>query len=254
MARPPVLFIGHGSPMNAIQNNQYTQMLKATGESIPQPKAVLVISAHWETQNTLVHLSKKPRTIYDFGGFPSALYQIQYPCAGAVDIAELLIQKGIAKGDHEWGLDHGAWTVLKYLAPKADVPCVQLSLNRQLDLKGHFQLAQSLRFLREMGVLILGSGNLIHNLRQISWQESAQAFDWAKQIDQCVKTAIQDRDDAFFLETWPKDPQFKLAHPSIEHYLPMIYTLGVRDEQDQCKVLFDEIHHGSIAMRCLRWG
>ncbi len=254
MARPPVLFIGHGSPMNAIQNNRYTQMLQATGHAIAQPKALLIISAHWETQGTLVHLSKTPKTIYDFGGFPPALYKIQYPCVGAVEIAELLVQRGIAKGDTAWGLDHGAWTVLKHLAPKADVPCVQLSLNQQLDLKGHYQLAQSLRFLRDMGVLIIGSGNLIHNLRQISWQENTQAFDWAKEIDQRVKTAIEERDDAFFLEKWPKDSQFKLAHPSLEHYLPMIYTLGVRDEKDQCKTLFEEIHHGSIAMRCLSWG
>jgi 4,5-DOPA dioxygenase extradiol len=251
----PILFIGHGSPMNAIHNNQYTQALQNIGLSLPKPKAILVISAHWESNGTLVHQSDHPRTIYDFGGFPQELYQIKYPCAGAnQEIAQELINRNLAQPDHTWGLDHGAWTVLKHIYPKADIPCTQLSLDRKKTFSEHLKLAAQLRFLREKEVLILCSGNLIHHLGKITWQENATPFDWAVKIDEKIKIELEQRNISYFVDTWRKDASFRMAHPSNEHFLPLLYALGASDYQEEYHRIFDEIHHGSIAMRSFMIG
>lgn len=249
--RMPVMFVGHGSPMHAIKDSEFSRAWGAMGEQLPPPTAILVVSAHWMTRGvSLVHVGGRPRTIHDFGGFPRALHQAQYPAPGAPDAAALtldLLQHHHAEPDLEWGLDHGAWCVLLRMFPRADVPVYQLSLDLSRPLKEHMTLAKELQALRGKGVLIVGSGNAVHNLPAM--RNGAEAFDWAQEFDANVAKAITDRDFSALAELDTRDALTRIAHPTLEHFLPLLYTLGAADENDTPSFFTTGFDLGSISMR-----
>lgn len=247
----PALFIGHGNPMHALNNNAFTQSLAQIGSSIEIPKAILVVSAHWLTRGTFVAATAHPETIHDFGGFPQALFQVQYLAPGAPDLAKELADKlaGIQL-DHEWGLDHGAWTVLKHMYPKADIPVFQLSIDYHQPESHHLELARQLNYLREKGVLVLASGNIVHNLRLVNWQQPDNTYDWALQFDTKVKELLVEGNykELAQYRSWGKFAE--LAVPTNDHYLPMMYTLGLAQPKEEVKFLFEGFEMGSISQRC----
>jgi 4,5-DOPA dioxygenase extradiol len=255
----PTLFIAHGSPMNAIQRNAFTDAIGGLGRTLPRPSAVLVISAHWRTTGTRVLNAAWPETIHDFSGFPEELFRVRYPAPGspatANRIVKLLEQFGV-KDDPEWGLDHGTWSVLRHIYPGADIPTVQLSLNRRLDLAGHLALAQMLAPLRDEGVLILGSGNITHNLGEVDFNEDAKPVLWAEQFDQRMALAIEHRDVDFLLRR--SDPDWaalwRRALPTSEHYIPFLYAFGASDESDLISFPYQGIQNGTLSMRCVQFG
>lgn len=253
----PALFIGHGSPMNALADNSYTRHLSDLGRSLPRPTSILVISAHWETQGSKILNIPKPKTIHDFYGFPQTLFDIQYPADGAMATA-LELQKLIPEAmlDMDWGFDHGTWSVLRHMYPLADIPVLQLSLDKNLNyIRDHFELAKLLRPLRTQGVLILGSGNLVHNLREINFSTQAPAFTWATEFDEMIKQAILNRDyKEIFAQVPEKHSLWKRAHPSFEHYLPLMYILGATEDSESIQFTYEEIQNGSISMRSLKIG
>lgn len=245
----PVLFLAHGSPMNAIANNNYTQMLVKLGATLPTPKAILMISAHWVTPGTTVTHMAKPKTIHDFGRFPQELFAIQYPAPGSPELAEMIHsmiqQPKIKLDDTQWGLDHGAWSVLRHLYPKADIPVAQLSLDLSQSPKSHLELGQKLHTLREQDILILGSGNIVHNLRKISWEENAPPMSWAVDFDERTKEKINARDiEALLSDQSERD----------EHYTPLLYILGASLPGEPIQHVFEGIQNGSISMRCIQFG
>ena len=251
--RMPALFVGHGSPMNAIVDNAYSQTWKAVGDALPVPKAILVVSAHWMTRGaTLVHIGRSPRTIHDFGGFPDELFAQQYQAPGAPAFAQATIDllnesHEHVHGDERWGLDHGAWSVLIKMFPKADIPVYQLSLDLSKDLAEHVKLAAELKALRERGVLIIGSGNVVHNLRALSMDGSV--FDWAVEFDAYVADAIASRDLGKLTDIGRLGRLAQIAHPTPEHYLPILYSMAVTDNDDKLDFFNDTIDLGSISMR-----
>lgn len=257
--RMPALFIGHGSPMNALANTSFTQHLTALGQTLPRPKKILMISAHWMTKGVKLAASVTPKTIYDFYGFPEPLYQIKYPAPGDPSLAENVskelnsYQAGL---DFDWGLDHGAWSVLHHMYPKADIPVMQLSLNDNfMNLKDHYQMASELKKLRDNGVLIIGSGNIVHNLREISRVTNAPVMDWAKNFDEMIKTAILNNDLRQFLgEDSAVHSLWKIAHPSIEHYLPLLYILGAAETNEKILFPYEAFENGSLSMRSVLIG
>lgn len=249
-ARMPALFIGHGNPMNAITDNIYKDTWLELGKSLPRPNAILLISAHWQTHGSQVCLAAQPETIHDFGGFPAELFAQRYPAPGAPDYAELtrkLFADEEVTGSYEWGLDHGAWTVLQSLFPAADVPVFQLSLNIDLDFAGHFAFAQKLAVLREQGVMIIGSGNIVHNLRLLNMQGNTAA--WASSFDQYVKTALETDDDHALIHIENAGESAKLAVPTDEHYLPLLYVAAVRQADDQMRFFTESFDLGTLSMR-----
>lgn len=256
--RMPSLFFGHGSPMNAVEKNQFTDFLSKAALEIPRPKAILAISAHWETLGTKVLRLEHPKTIHDFGGFPQALYNINYPAKGDIQLADsivALMKAHDVQADSQWGLDHGTWTVLKYLYPQADIPVLQLSLNRNKTLAEHLALARDLKSLRDRGVLILGSGNITHNLRLVDWSQNPKPIDWAVEFDELIKKSLNDRDDKAL--TGPNEKQVALwrtAHPSLEHYLPLLYAYGASDSKDPIKFIYEGFQMGSLSMRAVKFG
>jgi 4,5-DOPA dioxygenase extradiol len=247
----PVLFIGHGSPMHAIEESEFSRAWGAMGETLPAPAAILVVSAHWMTRGvSLVHVGQKPRTIHDFGGFPRALHAVQYPAPGAPDVAAAtlnLLQNHHAEADTEWGLDHGAWCVLLRMFPKADVPVYQLSLDLSRPFADHMAIARDLRALRRKGVLIVGSGNAVHNLPAMRY--GAEAFDWAREFDETLATRIRNHDFEALAEIHPRDPLTRMAHPTLEHLLPLLYTVGAAEAQDTPHFFAEGFDLGSISMR-----
>lgn len=246
----PVVFIGHGSPMNAVADNGFTRTLKTLSQKIETPKAILVVSAHWVTGGTLFQASAHPKTIHDFGGFPRELYDIQYPVAGAPELVSSLEADGIGHKTDDWGLDHGSWTILRHIYPEANIPVFQMSLDRAIGFKEHYELGQKINFLREQGVLIIASGNIVHNLRQIDWKETAPAFDWALDFDHKVKTALDTHDHSSLINILQEHPTLtKLAHPSYEHYIPLLYTLGASEKKDELTPIYEGIQNASISMR-----
>lgn len=249
--RMPALFVGHGSPMNAIVDNEYSRSWRAVGENLPVPKAILVISAHWMTRGaTLVHVGNSPKTIHDFGGFPPELFAQQYNAPGAPDFARATIEllaDSHAHGDEQWGLDHGAWSVLIQMFPKADIPVYQLSLDLSKGLEAHFELARELKALREKGVLIIGSGNIVHNLRALDM--SGAVFDWAVEFDRYIADAIAARDTGKVLNAGSLGRTAALAHPTVEHFLPLLYPLAVMGEDEKLDFFNESIDLGSISMR-----
>jgi 4,5-DOPA dioxygenase extradiol len=249
--RMPALFIGHGSPMNAILDNEYSRSWRQIGDALPTPKAILVVSAHWMTRGaTLVHVGHSPKTIHDFGGFPPELFAQQYNAPGAPDFAQAtieLLEDSHAHSDEQWGLDHGAWSVLIQMFPKADIPVYQLSLDLSKGFADHFKLAEELKALREKGVLVIGSGNVVHNLRALSFD--GQKFDWAVEFDQYIAEAIEARDFGKITEMSQLGRVAKLSHPTVEHFLPLLYPLAIMDKQDRLEFFNDTFDMGSISMR-----
>ncbi len=246
----PVLFVGHGSPMNAIAENAFTHRLQEMREKLPSPKAVCVVSAHWVTSGCQVQASDWPRTIHDFYGFPRPLYEVQYSAPGAPQEAKRLAMAHHLKTDHQWGLDHGAWSVLRHLYPQADIPVFQVSLDHARTFEEHVALGKEMKELRDRGVLILGSGNLVHNLHKINWEMQESAYPWAQEFDGKVKTAIDKRDLASLAapDRWGS-ALLAEAHPTLEHYAPVLYCLGATDETDRVSYPYESIEFGTISMR-----
>ena len=259
MQKMPVLFVGHGSPMNAIEHNSFTEALAELGARLPRPKAVCVVSAHWVTSGTHVMASAHPRTIHDFYGFPQPLYEVQYPAPGAPAEAQRLADNPEIVADivldDAWGLDHGSWSVLRHLYPKADVPAFQLSLDERRSFKQHLELGREIQSLRERGVLILGSGNIVHNLRRIDWNNPRGGYDWAVEFDAKVKNAVEGHDASALAEPqkWG-DALLATAHPTVEHYLPLLYCMGSTDERDAVSYPYEGFDFGSISMRAILFG
>lgn len=249
--RMPVVFLGHGSPMNAIEDNPYAQSWTALGENLPRPQAILVVSAHWMTMgSTLVNVSARPHTIHDFHGFPPELYAMQYPAPGAPEVARevvSLLASHHAEGDDRWGLDHGAWAVLSSLYPRADVPVFQLSIDMTQDLPYQLEIGAALAELRHRGVLILGSGNVVHNLRTMRW--GGRPYDWAEEFDQLFANRLQDRDFAALADRRGLGALLQMAHPSIDHYLPALTVAGATDARDRLMFMNESIDIASVSMR-----
>jgi 4,5-DOPA dioxygenase extradiol len=258
-SRMPVLFVGHGSPMNVIEDNAWSQGFSALRELVPRPSAILAISAHWFVAGSFLTAAARPKTIHDFSGFPPALYDIDYPAPGHVDLARrvrALIGDERAGLDGEWGLDHGTWSVLRWMYPAADVPVVQLSIDRRLAPRQHLELARSLADLRHEGVLIVGSGNVVHNLRDaIGHMRSGSTAtpDWASRFDEAVKHAIEQRDTAALVDLWPSDTG-RLAHPSPDHWLPLLYAYAASDDRDRARFPIEGFDLGSVSMRSILFG
>lgn len=248
----PVLFIGHGNPMNAITDNPFKKSWEKMGKELPKPNAILCISAHWLTNGTKVTMMPKPRTIHDFGGFPQALFDEQYPVAGATAYGQMTIdavKSTQITADMEWGLDHGAWCVLKPMFPNGDIPVFQMSLNYNQPPQYHYALGQELSFLRKKGVLIVSSGNLVHNLGQLSF--GGGTFDWAVEFDNIVKENIEKRQDDVLVNYQKLGKIMQQAHPSVEHYLPLLYSLALRDDTDKLQFFNEIFDLGSISMRSM---
>lgn len=249
----PVLFIGHGSPLNAIAVNKYSQTLNKLGEELPVPAAILCVSAHWMTEGSWVTAMEKPKTIHDFYGFPQALFDVQYPAPGSPELArkisELIKDPPVNPDREMWGLDHGTWSVLRHLYPSADIPVLQLSLHLEQPPEYHYRLGRKLRALRDEGVLIVGSGNLVHNLRRINWTEKADPYPWASEFDHWTKEMLTSRNDEALTKEFLKTEAGRLSVPTPEHYLPLLYVLGATGKDEKLRFVFEEIHHSSIAMR-----
>lgn len=245
----PVLFIGHGSPMNAIEANQFTEGWEKIASEIPRPKAILSISAHWYTDGTRITDSDQPRTVYDMYGFPHELYEVAYPAEGSPETARLtkgLIQKEV-KIDNSWGCDHGTWSVLCRMYPKADIPVLQLSVDRFADAEAHFELGREIRALREKEVLIFGSGNVVHNLSRISWDMQG-GYPWAGEFDNYVKEKISQRKYGDVIHYQSAGQAAKLAFTAPDHYAPLLYVLGASSEDDRLTVFNDSCTMGSLSM------
>ncbi len=254
----PVLFLGHGSPMNAIEENEFVEGFRQVARNIPRPRAILCISAHWETQGTYVTAMSQPPTIHDFGGFPRALYEVQYPAPGSPELAgetKELVTKTEIGLDDKWGLDHGAWSVIKHLYPQADVPVIQLSLDYTQPPQYHFELAQQLAALRRKGVLIVGSGNMVHNLRMVAWDKlnvEAYGYDWALEASHKMKEVMRNGDFSPLIQYRNQGKAFELAIPTPEHFLPLLYTLALKEEKDDISFFNDKAIGGSLTMTSVR--
>ncbi len=255
----PVLFIGHGSPMNGIEDNVFSQNWKRMAQDIPTPKAVLVISAHWLSRGTRITAMEAPRTIHDFGGFPQELFEVQYPAPGLPDLAletSKAVQSAKIELDHEWGLDHGTWTVVRHMYPEANIPVLQLSIDYYQNPRYHYELSKELYRLRKKGVLIIGSGNMVHNLRMVAWDklgESEFGFDWAKVMNDKFKRLLTERDHQALIRYEQLGAEAKLAIPTPDHYLPLLYTMGLEDPQEKISFFNDKAVGGSLTMTSVIW-
>jgi 4,5-DOPA dioxygenase extradiol len=256
----PVLFIGHGSPMNAIEDNIFSQRWQQMGKEIPTPKAVVVVSAHWLTKGTMVTAMPNPKTIHDFGGFPQALFDVQYPAPGSPELAteiQKLITNPAVELDHDWGLDHGTWSVVKHMYPNADIPVLQLSIDYYKPAAYHYELAKQLLSLRKKGVLIIGSGNMVHNLRMVAWDklnEPEYGFDWALEMNDVFKNKIS---NGFYKELIQYEKLHKaatLAIPTPDHYYPLLYILALQTDNDKVEFFNDKAVGGSLTMTSVRIG
>lgn len=256
----PVLFLGHGSPMNAIEENEFVQGFRKVGKEISKPDAVLVVSAHWETKGTFVTAMEKPKTIHDFGGFPKELYEVQYPAPGSPELAKEtkdIIKKAEVGLDVNWGLDHGAWSVVKHLYPDADVPVIELSLDYTQSPQFHYELAKELGSLRRKGVLIIGSGNMVHNLRMVDWRrlnDVNYSYDWASEVSKKMKKFILSGDHKQLINYHSQGKEFNLAVPTPEHYLPLIYALALKEENEEVSLFNDKAVGGSLTMTSVKIG
>jgi len=253
----PVLFLGHGSPMNAIQENEFVIGWRNIGKTLSKPNAILCISAHWETRGTFVTAMEKPQTIHDFGGFPQALFEVQYPAKGSPALAletKNTIKKTEVVLDEKWGLDHGAWSVIKHLYPNADVPVIQMSLDYYQTPQYHYELAKELSSLRKKGVLIIGSGNMVHNLGMMDWHNPDSGFDWALSANDKLRKLITDNDHPQLINYKSLGKDFQLSVPTPEHYLPLLYSLALKNEKEKISFFNDKTVMGSISMTSLRIG
>lgn len=256
----PVLFLGHGSPMNAIEENEFVEGFRKIGRTIPKPNAILCVSAHWETKGTYVTAMQNPPTIHDFRGFPQTLFDVQYPAPGSPELAketQKLITTTHIGLDEKWGLDHGAWSVIKHLYPDASIPVIQLSLDYYKGAQYHYELAKELNTLRKKGVLIIGSGNMVHNLRMVAWDrlnESEYGYDWAIETDAKMKEYILDGNHKALIDFRSQGKGFELAIPTPEHYLPLLYTLALQDKNEKIEIFNDKAVGGSLTMTSVRIG
>ena len=256
----PVLFLGHGSPMNAIEENEFVQGFRSVAAGLPKPRAILCVSAHWETRGTFVTAMPNPPTIHDFGGFPKALFDVQYPAPGSPTLAretKALVKKTEVGLDDKWGLDHGAWSVIKHLHPKADVPVIQMSLDHYQNPEYHYELARELSSLRRKGILIIGSGNMVHNLGMVAWDKLNAvdyAYDWAREASEKMNRFILEGDHQSLVKFRSQGKAFDLAIPTPEHFLPLLYTLALKDEKDEVSLFNDKAVAGSLTMTSVRIG
>jgi 4,5-DOPA dioxygenase extradiol len=252
----PILFIGHGSPMNALAANSYTEILHQLGKDLPIPSAILCISAHWTTNSSYVTHMVKPKTIHDFYGFPQALFNIQYNAPGSPSVAELLHAQiaSIQLDESSWGLDHGTWSVLLHLYPEAKIPVLQLSIDIEQPPEFHFSLGKQIQFLREQGVLIIGSGNIVHNLGKLDWEEKATPHRWAQDFDAWAKEKIESRDFHSLIHSYGSTEAGRLSVPTAEHYYPLLYILGAATAADKLKTIYEGIQNASISMRSIQFG
>lgn len=252
--RMPVLFLGHGSPMNAVEENIFVQGFRDIAKQIPVPQAILVVSAHWETEGTRITAMAHPRTIHDFGGFPPALYQENYPAPGAPGLAALakaLLTETSVRYDYDWGLDHGAWTVLKHLYPEARIPVVQMSIDFTRAAQDHYALGRQLARLRERGVLIIGSGNMVHNLFRVDWAHIhtiGHGHEWAWEARERINRAILQRDHRSLIAFAEGPEALKLAIPTREHFLPLLYVTALQGNSDEVHLFNDQVLAGSLSM------
>ncbi|MEI6823150.1 MAG: 4,5-DOPA dioxygenase extradiol [Bacteroidota bacterium] len=254
----PLLFLGHGSPMNAIEENEFVTGWRDIGKIIPKPKAIICISAHWETKGTFVTATEKPETIHDFGGFPRELFDVQYPAPGNPELAKETkdtIKSTTVALDTKWGLDHGCWSVISRLYPKADIPIIQLSIDYSQAPQYHYDLAKELSTLRNKGVLIVGSGNIVHNLGMVAWDKldaGEYGFDWAKEASEKVKKLILSNDHKQLINYQSLGKEVALAVPTPEHYLPLLYILGLKKENEKVSLFNDKLVAGSLSMTALK--
>jgi 4,5-DOPA dioxygenase extradiol len=255
----PVLFVGHGSPMNGIEDNEFSQYWKKLAQEIERPKAILCISAHWLTKGTFVTAMEKPKTIHDFGGFPQALFDVQYPAPGdpilAAETAKLITSTHV-EFDHDWGLDHGTWTIVRHMYPDADIPVLQMSIDYNQPAQYHYDLAKELNSLRKKGVLIIGSGNMVHNLRMVAWDKlnDSYGFDWAIEMNDLFKKKIEENDHSALIQYEKLHTAAKLAIPTPDHYFPLIYTLGLKDTNEEVTFFNDKPMAGSLTMTSVKFG
>ena len=254
----PVLFMGHGSPMNGIEHNEFTNQWAQLAKDIPTPSAVLVISAHWLSKGTRITAMEFPKTIHDFGGFPPELFAVQYPAPGSPALAQetaKIISSISVEQDHDWGLDHGAWSVVKQMYPEANIPVLQLSIDYTKPPQYHYELARELTALRSKGVLIMGSGNMVHNLRMVSWEMiNGGGYDWALEINEQFKHFLEKGDHASLINYEKLGRSAQLAIPTPEHYLPLLYTLGLQQQRDSLSLFNDKAIGGSLTMTSVRIG
>jgi len=254
----PVLFLGHGSPMNAIEENQFVTGFRNVAKTLPKPNAILCVSAHWFTKGTKVTAMEMPQTIHDFGGFPQELFNVQYPAKGSPELAQItheLLLPTPVELDHEWGLDHGAWTVIKHLYPNADIPVIQLSIDYTKPAQYHFELAQKLQALRNKGILIIGSGNIVHNLRLVdfaNFDRDNYGYDWAIEARETVNNYLMDGNYKPLIEYDKQSKALQMAVPSPDHYLPLIYTLGLQQKGESISLFNDKLVAGSLSMTSLK--
>ena len=256
----PVLFIGHGSPMNGIEDNEFSRRWAQMGKEIPTPAAVLVVSAHWLTRGTHITAMEQPRTIHDFGGFPKALSDVQYPAPGSPELAQVtrqLITKTNVGLDHDWGLDHGAWTIIRHMYPDANIPVLQLSIDYHQPPQYHYELAKELAALRKKGVLIIGSGNMVHNLRMVAWDKMDQpeyGYDWSIEMNTLFKKHISDGNHPALIDYEKLSKSAKLAIPTPDHYYPLLYALALQEKNDQPLFFNDKVVMGSLTMTSVKIG
>ena len=254
----PAIFFGHGNPMNAVMKNRYTEAWSAIGRSLPRPKAILCVSAHWYLPGTAVTAMSTPRTIHDFGGFPRELYEVQYPAPGSPELAtriRSLLAPLPVELDQRWGLDHGTWSVLCHVFPEADIPVVQLSIDETRDAQFHYELGKSLAPLRDEGVLIIGSGNLVHNLHTYAWgQHEVEPFDWAVRFETQAREFLSQGNDAPLVNYESLGRDALLSAPTPDHYLPLIYVMGLRREGEAASFPVEGFDGGSISMLSVQIG
>ncbi len=253
----PVLFFGHGSPMNAIEENEFSKNWKEMASKLPKPSAILCISAHWETRGTFVTAMEMPQTIHDFGGFPQALFDVHYKVKGSPELARLTKESITTTEvglDEKWGLDHGSWSILKNLYPNADIPVVQLSLDYRQKPQYHYDLAKQLAALRKKGVLVIGSGNIVHNLGVLDWQNPNSGFDWAIEANEKLKSFIIDNNHSQLINYASLGNSIQLSIPTPEHYLPLLYTLALKDDNEKISLFNDKLLMGSISMLSVKIG
>ncbi|MBS7231209.1 4,5-DOPA dioxygenase extradiol [Flavobacterium psychroterrae] len=254
----PVLFLGHGSPMNAIEENQFVAGFRDLAKTLPQPNAILCISAHWFTNGTKVTSMQMPRTIHDFGGFPQALFDVEYPAKGSPELAletQKILEQVHVDLDEHWGLDHGAWSVIKHLYPEANVPVIQLSIDYTKSGQYHFELAQKLQSLRHKGVLIIGSGNIVHNLRLVDFRnfdKDNYGFDWAIEARETINNYLLDGNFQPLIDFERMNKAIQLAIPTPEHYLPLLYTLGLKEDSEDLSLFNDKLLAGSLSMTSVK--
>nr|WP_028295840.1 4,5-DOPA dioxygenase extradiol [Olivibacter sitiensis] len=257
-AKMPVLFVGHGSPMNAIEDNDFTRRWASMAKEIPLPNAVLVISAHWYASATLVTAMEHPKTIHDFYGFPKELFEVDYPAPGNPALARALSEDVMGASlimDHDWGLDHGAWSVVKHMYPDANIPVLQLSIDYTKSPAWHYALAQELSVLREHGILIIGSGNMVHNLRMLSWQMiQGGGYDWAYEMNDTFKRLISEKKHNALIHYDGLGSAAQLAIPTPEHYLPLLYSLAMQEDREDLAFFNDKVIGGSLTMTSVKIG